>query len=313
MKRFALRLLPFVCALGALCSCGKASSDGKIHILASIFPEYDWVKQVIGDSDRFELSLLMDSGSDMHSFQPSIRDIERVSKADLFLYVGGESDQWVASALANVTNPNQVTMNLLSLLGDKARPEEEKEGMEPGEEEEEDALDEHVWLSLSNASFFVGEITKSIVSLDPENKSVYERNAARYMTRLNGLNERYAATVAKAAHKTLLFADRFPFLYMVKDYGLDYYAAFSGCSAESEASVATVVFLANKLDELKLPAVMKIETSDGKLAQTVRDSSKDKNQKILTLNSLQTTTLRSGKDYFEVMEENLPVLEEALG
>lgn len=311
MKRLTI-LFPLFLGLGALAGCGKPASSDKITILASVYPEYDWISNVIGDSERFELSLLVDSGTDMHSFQPSIRDIERVCRADMFVYVGGQSDDWVPEALKNVTNPNQITLNLIDALGDKTREEEEKEGMEPEEEEEEGAIDEHVWLSLRNVSFFVDQIADKVCALDPQNASTYQANAKAYKASLSSLDAEFIDAVLAGNHHTMVFADRFPFLYFVKDYGIDYFAAFAGCSAESEASVATITFLAGKVDELGLRSIMIIDGSDGKLARTVRDSTKEKNQNILCFNSLQTTTLKSGTDYLSAMKQNLKVLKEAL-
>ena len=309
-----------VCAF-SLSACAQKDDDGRIKIVATIFPEYDWIMNVLGDNkDNAEVTLLIDSGADLHSYQPTVADIATVSSCDLFVYVGGESDEWTEDALKNAVNENMKTINLLETLGDKAKTEEtvdgmqnEHEGSDDGDEETE--YDEHVWLSLKNASIFVDTIADVLCETDKENASSYRENAAAYKLKLSELDLRYEAAVAAANIKTLLFADRFPFRYLVDDYGLNYYAAFSGCSAETEASFETVIFLAGKIDELSLSSIMKLESSDGKIARTVRDNTANKDQRILTLNSLQSCTLKDysdGKTYLSLMTDNLSVLTDAL-
>ena len=316
MKKHSLFLLPtlFVLGAGALLSCASTQPSDKMEIVCTIWPEYEWVKSIIGDSDKFNVSLLMTNGSDLHSFQPTFGDISKITKSDLFIYVGGESDSWVPGVLQNKINDKLIPLSLTEVLGDKALEEEHKEGMEEGhEEEEEEAYDEHVWLSLRNAEIFVSAIEEKVSSLDPERKDTYSANAQTYLDKLNQLDAEYTnATTLSATHKTLVFADRFPFLYLTTDYSLDYYAAFSGCSSDSDASMETIIFLANKIDELQLSHIFIIDGSNGEIAETVKQSTKTKDQKIVTLDSMQTTTLGEGKTYLGVMEDNLKVLKEAL-
>ncbi|MBO5528470.1 MAG: zinc ABC transporter substrate-binding protein [Bacilli bacterium] len=314
MKKHSLFLLPilFVLGAGALLGCASTQPSDKMEIVCTIWPEYEWVKSIIGDSDKFNVSLLMTNGSDLHSFQPTFGDISKITKSDLFIYVGGESDAWVPGVLQNKINDKLIPLSLTEVLGDKALEEEHKEGMQ-GEGEEEEAYDEHVWLSLHNAELFVSAIEEKVSSLDPERKDTYSANAQAYLDKLNQLDAEYThATTNAEAQKTLVFADRFPFLYLTTDYGLDYYAAFSGCSSDSDASMETIIFLANKIDELQLSHIFIIDGSDGRIAETVKQSTKSKDQKIVTLDSMQTTTLGEGKTYLGVMEDNLKVLKEAL-
>ncbi len=303
-----------------LCACGTAGTpaDGKLRVIATVFPEYDWIRNIAGDrADRIDLILLLDSGADMHSFQPTAADIAAVASCDLFICIGGESDDWVDDVLAGAGNGNMKTVRLLEILGDRALEEERLEGMQTGEETgEEKELDEHVWLSLKNAAVLCRELAKVLGDADPEGKEIYEANAAEYIGKLEDLDARYATAVAEAPKKALVFGDRFPFAYLAKDYGIECYAAFSGCSAECEASFETVVFLAGKLDELDLPAVLKIDGSDGKIAERVRQTSNNPERKILALDSLQTAAsedVRKGVTYLSVMENNLEVLKAALG
>ena len=296
----------------------KADKNNKIKVVTTIFPEYDWAREIIGDNAKnVELTLLLGNGVDLHSYQPSIQDIAKISTADIFIYVGGESDGWVKDALKNAKNKNMKVINLLETLGDKVKAEEVKEGMQTEEEdeEEEDEYDEHVWLSLRNAKILSAEIATALSEKDPSNATTYKANLAAYTARLDALDAKYTAAVKAGSKKTILFGDRFPFRYLVDDYGLDYFAAFVGCSAETEASFETVIFLAKKVDELGLNTVLKIESGDGKIARTIVQNTKKKNAKVLTLDSIQSTTAKqaaAGASYLKIMEENLAVLSEAL-
>ena len=300
-----------------------SSEDEKITVVTTIFPEYDWVREIIkGHEDRFDVTLLLDSGADLHSYQPTVEDITKVSNADMFVYVGGESDEWVEDALADAVNKDQVSVNLMEVLKDTVKEEEVVEGMqgeeeeegEEGEEEEEGPeYDEHVWLSVRCAKTLVNDLAAQISSIDEENKADYEKNAADYVAVLDEVDAEYAKTLENT--QTILFGDRFPFRYMVDDYGIKYYAAFVGCSAETEASFETITFLANKVDELGLKAVFTIESSDGSIAKTIIENSKGKDAKIFVLDSMQSVTAKDvsdGETYIGVVKSNLEVLKEAL-
>ncbi len=324
MKKFGLTFL----ALGVmlLASCGvPKKSEQKIQVVTTIFPEYDWVREIAGsDLDGLELTLLTENGTDLHSYQPSVQDMAKIASADIFIYVGGESDAWVTKALLNATNKDMTVINLLETLGDNVKEEEIKEGMQAedehdheGEEhhEEEEEYDEHVWLSLRNAATICEEICSALCKKIPAKEEAFKANAASYVGKLNALDAKYQSMVKNADLKTVLFADRFPFRYLVDDYGLDYYAAFVGCSAETEASFKTVIFLAQKVDDLNLPFIFIIETGDQKIAKTVIDSSQNKSVGILKLNSMQGVTLsqaEGGTTYLGIMEENCTTLEQAL-
>ena len=503
MKKFISIFLAAVMAAGCLAGCGQNKSneqanntdDGKLKVVTTIFPEYDWVKEIAGDEiSNIDLTMLLDNGVDLHSYQPTSDDILKISDCDLFVYVGGESDEWVDDALKNATNKDMQVINLLDVLKDSIKTEEAMPGMQaeeghnhgyahfedsdvqdrtlsdwdgdwqsvypylqdgvldevmekkaesgektaeeykeyyengyktdvsqitidaenntmcfvkngvaskatyeykgyqiydyesgsrgvryffeatsgdadapkyvqfsdhgiaPGKaehfhiyagndgfdalseemenwptyypadmsgkeiaedmlEHEEKEYDEHVWLSLKNAQTLCKAIDEALETADPEHKDVYAANVDSYLEKLSSLDSQYQDAVANASQKTLLFGDRFPFRYMVDDYGLKYYAAFAGCSAESEASFETISFLAKKVDELGLKNIMTIENSDQKIAKTIRDNTKDKNQEILSLDSMQSTTsedVKNGTTYLSVMENNLDVLKKAM-
>ena len=536
MKKITALLLALLMLVGVLAGCNGTNTDSttapgttaaanaptteepsgkKLSIVTTIFPEYDWVKEILGDkADNAEITMLLDNGVDLHSYQPTADDIVKISDCDLFIYVGGESDGWVDDALKNATNKDMKVINLLDVLGDSVKTEEVVEGMqetehdhdhdhskevstfeddevqdrslsdwagdwqsaypfaldgtlddafaamaEEGEmtaeeyktyyqngyktdiadidiegdhieftyedgkkvgsdykyvgyyiqnwstgtkaamyrfeaedkdsgapvyiefndhmiepaaaehfhirmsnesfdaivdpenswptffpadmtgeeicehmeghdhdedeeheheegEEHEEEKDEHVWLSLKNAEVLVNAISKSLQELDPDNKDTYAANSSAYIEKLSALDADYQAAVDAASNKTVLFGDRFPFRYLVDDYGLDYYAAFVGCSAETEASFETISFLAKKVDELKLPCVLTIEGAQHKIAETIVQNTAEKNQKVLTMDSMQSTTSKdvaNGVTYLSVMEQNLAVLKEALG
>lgn len=314
MKKLLSAIVATILALVAFTACSSVgAANDKLKIVTTVFAEYDWVMNILGDNPAgAEVTMLLDNGADPHSFQPTVADIAKISSADLFIYVGGESDEWVADVLKEAVNKNMLTINLIDVLGDQVKEEEVVEGMEG---EADGALDEHIWLSLKNAEIIVGKIAESIESLDSNNADLYKQNAASYIDKLNSLDSKYAEAVENANTKTLLFADRFPFRYLVDDYGLDYYAAFGGCSAETEASFETVTFLAKKIDELSIKTVLTIDGSDSKIAETIVSNTVSKDQQILTLDSIQSVTkndIKSGMTYLSIMESNLAVLKEAL-
>ena len=504
MKKITALLLALMMLAGVLAGCGKpkdAGKAGKLKVVTTIFPAYDWVRAILGDkAENAEITMLLDNGVDLHSYQPTADDIVKISDCDLFVYVGGESDGWVKNALKSAANRNMKVINLLEVLGDSVKTEETVEGMQEAEHahdhskevstfedhevqdrslsdwegswqsaypfaldgtlddafavmaeegemtadeyktyyqkgyktditnidiagdhitftyengkkagtdykyigyyiqnwstgtkaamyrfeavdrtsgapiyiefndhmiesaaaehfhirmsnesfdaivdpenswptffpadmtgEElcehmeghghahEEEADEHVWLSLKNAKTLVAAIADALQELDPDNKDTYAANASAYIEKLSALDGAYQSAVDGAARKTVLFGDRFPFRYLVDDYGLSYYAAFAGCSAESEASFETVSFLAKKVDELGLPCVLTIEGKNHKLAETIVQSTAGKNQKVLTMDSMQSMTSKdaaNGATYISAMEQNLSVLKEALG
>lgn len=309
----AALVLAAVCSALAGCAATGRPESGKPSVVVTVFPIYDWVRQIAGD--KVDITLLLDNGIDLHSYQPTAEDVVTISTADLFICVGGASDFWVSDVISRA-NGDVVSLNLIESLGDRAKEEELKEGMQAEDEEEDGAeYDEHIWLSLKNASLLCGVITEKLCEADPGDADLFRKSCEKYKEELDALDGEYEKTVAGSRFKTVLFGDRYPFRYLTDDYGIDYYAAYAGCSAESEASFETVAFLAAKVDELDLPAIMQIETSDGRLARTVRDATENKDQKILTLDSMQSSVkddVDGGKSYLETMKKNLEVLKEAL-
>ena len=289
----------------------KTENEG-LSVVTTVFPVYDWLRNITEGTDT-EVTMLMQNGSDLHNFQPSAKDIITINDADMFVYVGGESDEWTADVLreakSSLESVSLMDSGRVSLVEDEV-----KEGMTV-EEEEEPENDEHIWLSLQNAIKYTELLSEKLQEIDPDNAERYHQNAEAYIGKLMALDREYSVTAENAKNKTLIFCDRFPFIYMMKDYGLDYYPAFNGCSAETEASFETVVYLGEKLDELQLKHVFIIENSNTDIADTVIRTSKDQNRDILVLDSMQSVTggqAENGVTYLSVMEENLEVLKKGL-
>ncbi|MDR0221264.1 MAG: metal ABC transporter substrate-binding protein [Lachnospiraceae bacterium] len=318
-----LLVLPLLATVLSGCSQADTNKEGKTSIVCTIFPQYDWIRQILGNqADNFDLTLLLDDRIDLHSYQPSVDDIVKISSCDLFIYVGGESDEWVEDALAGATNENMIVISLLEEMGDQAKEEEIIEGMEEEEEEEGDEegeeeaeYDEHVWLSLKNTALLCPAIADALSSLDSKNAEKYQSNLAAYLDKVAALDGEYQTAVSAAPIKTLLCGDRFPFRYLVDDYGISYFAAFPGCSAETEASFETIVFLAEKVDEYGLNTIIVTESADQTIAKTIRANTESKDQQILVMDALQSVAasdIAGGATYLAVMQSNLDVLKEAL-
>jgi len=334
------QLIVFILVLSLLiipmtgCKQTGTVSDGKLNIVCTIFPQYDWVRQILGDkADDVNLTLLLKNRIDLHSYQPSVDDMAKISSCDLFIYVGGESDLWVDGALKEAANKKMIVINLLETLGNAAKIEEILEGMEADHDEDDeddeddhdhgdeddhdhgDEYDEHIWLSLSNAVSGRNVIADAISSLDTGNADKYKNNLDAYLADILALDADFRTVVSAAPVRTLLFGDRFPFRYLMDDYGLTPYAAFSGCSAETEASFETIIFLAGKVDELDLKAVVVTESSNMSIARTIINNTKNKSQQIMVLDSMQSVTendVKNGVTYFSIMDSNLSVLKDAL-
>ncbi len=340
MKKTLSVILAALLITGCLASCSSKEQPseekaGRIQIVTTVFPEYDWVMNILGDNaSKADVTMLLDTGVDLHSFQPSPEDILKISNCDVFIYVGGESDKWVGDALKEAVNKDMTVISLMNALGSAVKEEEVIEGMQEEEhgkdhdhdheheddedhehEEGEVEYDEHVWLSLKNASVLVKSISEAIEKACPEIAESCRKNTEAYIKKLDALDQEYREAVSASSLKTLLFGDRFPFRYLADDYGLSYYAAFAGCSAETEASFETIAFLARKTDELALHTVLTIEGTNHKIAETIVQNTQNKDQRILSMDSMQSVTAKdaeNGVTYLSIMEKNLSVLKEAL-
>ena len=362
----------FVAALFSLVACNdnpksKITKDHKISIITTIYPEYAWTKEILGTrTDSVNLTLLIKNGIDLHSYKPTAHDVAKIASADMVIYVGGESDEWIKDALTASPKKGRVEINLMEALGDRVKAEEIVEGMQAEDEhhhehaeehehkhhdehaeahehehhkehaeehehehhdehaevhehhhhDEDVENDEHVWLSLKNAEVIVKKISEELSKLDAAHTAIYKQNTDAYVAQIQALDAEYSEVVNGSARKTVLFGDRFPFRYLVDDYGIKYYAAFVGCSAESEASFETIAFLAEKMDSESLPSIFIIENGNDKIAKAVLAASKkSQDAQILTINSMQSITekqINDGINYISLMRANLENLKKAL-
>ncbi len=316
MKKIICIIIALITML-SFCACGSEiqTEHSGLKIVCTAFPQYDYIKNILGTDEG--LTLLLDDGADLHSYEPTAQDIIAIGSCDLFVYIGGVSDKWVDGAISSANNPNLKSIALMDLVN--TLEEEYVAGMEHEQHVHVDAHDgdhteedEHIWLSLRNAVEITASLCDTICEIDSANASKYRKNSENYINQLNALYSEFEATVGIASRKVLLFADRFPFRYLTEDYGITYYAAFAGCSSESEASFETMAFLIDKTKELDLPVVLTIEGSDGSIAAMICTET---GARTLTLDSCQSVTMQDIKDgttYIDIMKNNLNVIREAL-
>ena len=316
MKRIICIFVSLLILLCTLASCsGKPEEHHKLSIVCTTFPQYDFLKNILGSDEG--LTLLIDDGADLHSYEPTAQDIIKIGSADLFVYIGGNSDRWVENALKSANNPKFKTLALMDTVD--TLEEEYVAGMEHEEGEHREAHsgshaeeDEHIWLSVRNAKKMTSALCDAVCGIDPENAEKYKANADSYSAKLSELDNDFSAAVDGAKRKTLLFADRFPFRYLTEDYGLSYYAAFAGCSSESEASFKTMAFLIDKTKELSLPVVLTIDGSDGSIAKTVCEATGAKTAELNSCQSVTAKDIENGVNYLDIMKNNFEVILEAL-
>ena len=296
-------------------SSGSGSSD---HIVATIFPLYDWTRVVLG-SNPGELSVryLLESGVDLHNYTPSIQDIASISACDLFFWVGGKSDGWVLNAMANPQNENRRNVPIMRLLTIHETQVFPLEGVIPGEVGGEDCCggethDEHVWLSLPFAMRFVERIGEEIAKLDPENADYYIANTEAYIAELYALHNQFIEMVEAAPRDTILVVDRFPFLYLTLDYGLNFFSAFDGCFAATEISLQRQAELANAVNNLGLDVIIIIDNHS--VAESVANAA-GRDVQIISLQDFQSVSgyhIEQGLTYLGGMQQNLEALRLAL-
>ena len=324
--RLAALLLLASVAVG-MCACTpRAKDDGKIKIVCTLFPQYDWLRNIVGKNENIELSLLVKNGTDIHSYQPTAADIMGISDCDMIVYLGGGADTWVEEALDRAGCENIKKIPLLECEGVVLRDissesedysHEEHSHEHSHEGHDHGANDEHLWLSLKNAATLCAVIRDAVCELDGDNASLYRENSERYISRIVELDAEYSEAIETVDEhdRFVLFCDRFPFVYLLEDYGVGYSAAFEGCSSDANADFATVLRLIDELETHSLNCVVVTENADWALANTVVSSAKDFNGEILVMNSLQSVSerqIKNGVDYLSVMEYNLGVLKRAL-
>lgn len=321
-KLVLLCLLP--CLAAALFSCDRTEEPSEAdtdtyRVFCTVFPTYDWLSEVTREVENIEVTLLDTHGADLHSYQPTAADMVTIANSDLAVYVGGSSDAWVAEAVKHAGTSVQ-GVSLFELLGARVKDEELVEGMSGEHEHEHDhahetsdasEADEHVWLSLKNADLLTEALTEWLCADNAEQADALRGASSAYRERLQALDAAYTDAVDGARLSVFLTADRFPFRYLADDYGLTYYAAFPGCSAETDAGFDTVIFLAETVDAYALTHIAVTESTDGAVARAVLENAKSDGVQTVVLDSLQSVTrarIEAGETYLSVMEKNLESL-----
>ena len=314
MKRIISVVIALILTTICMCSCGSKEkngrSDRKISIVATIFPGYDFARNIA--DENAEITMLLKPGTESHNYDPTPQDIIKIQDADLFIYVGGESDQWVDEILNSSSKKPKKVISMMDCV--EKLEEEIVEGMQAEEDPDSDEVeyDEHVWTSPKNAIIISKRISSELKELDSSNAEAYEKRTNQYSKRLSAIDDEIRKTTETSERKMIVFGDRFPFKYLADEYGLNYYAAFPGCSSETEPSAKTVAFLIDKVRDEKIPVVFSIEFSNGKIADTICEST---GAKKLTLNSCHNVTQKQfddGVTYYDLMKENTEKLREAL-
>ena len=322
-RLFCARLMAVILAAGiaaaAVTGCGvkqEEPDDGKLKIVTTIFPQYDFVRAIAGGTGAVNVRMLLSPGEEVHSYEPTPLDIKEIQNCDLFIYVGAENDVWVDRILENMGDKRPETLRLVDLTETVA--EESVEGMmeEKGhdhEESREEEADEHVWTSPVKAAEITEAIAQKMAELDPPNADNYLANAQDYEAKILDLDAQFRQIAENAERKILVFGDRFPIRYFAEGYGLDYFAAFPGCSSESEPSASTLAFLIDKVREEEIPVVFSIEFSNGNIARAICESTGAVQRTYNSCHNVTKEQMENGATYVSLMSENLEAVREALG
>lgn len=299
-------------SLCSFCACGESEDTQGISVVSTIFAPYDFAREIAGRNAS--VKMLISPGSDSHSYDPTPKDILAVNNCDVFIYIGGESDRWVEEILSSVDNPDMKVIKLIDCT-EELYHEEYKEGMEHDHDhgdEEESEYDEHVWTNPRNAAIICEKISEALCEVDADNAESYNANLTAYKAELSSLDEAFKEVVENGARKEIIFGDRFPLIYFVKAYGLDYYAAFPGCSSETEPSGATIAFLINKVEDDEIPVVFHLELSTGKIADTICEATGAQKLQFNACHNVSKDDFEAGVGYLELMWQNVETLKTAL-
>ena len=314
----------------------QAHSGGKLRVVTTIFPPYDFVREIAGD--EADIKMLLKPGEETHSYEPTPQDIIAIQNSDVFIYTGGENDVWVEDILSSMPDSDLVTLRLVDCV--ETVEEEQVEGMKgsaghdhdeedyddvhgghtdeadeaDGEDEEESPheADEHVWTSPVNASLIAEQIKNVLSKADPDNRGMYEENTLAYQEQLAELDGQFREVVDHAKRNIMIFGDRFPFRYFADEYGLEYYAAFPGCAGDTEPSAATMAFLIEKVREEKVPAVLKMELSSADIANAIAEATGTEVKVLYSCHNLSADDLENGETYLSMMQKNVETLKEVL-
>jgi zinc transport system substrate-binding protein len=309
-KIFLIMAITIFCFAACNQKKNKVARDSgdAIGVTATIFAPYDFTRAIAGD--RVNLTMLLPPGAESHSFEPTPRDIITIQNSAVFIYIGGESDAWVERILESIDTSNIKIVKLMDTV--EIVEEEIVEGMEAEDGEEEVAYDEHIWTSPKNAKGIVLAISDALCEADAKNADFYRENTAEYITKLDELDGAFQAVVDNATRKTIVFGDRFPFRYFADAYGLSYFAAFPGCSTETEPSAATVAFLIDTIKAEKIPVVFYLELSNERMADVISESTGAKKLLFHAAHNISKKDFESGVTYLDIMNANVKSLREAL-
>ena len=310
MKKFFSLILVLVLSVSsvfALYGCNNANENmgdesGKLKIVTTIFPYYDFARNIAGD--KAEVKMLLSPGNEPHSYDPSPSDIVAIENCDVFIYNGGESDEWVDGVLESLQNSD---LRVLKMMDYVDALNEQETDHTSGEE-----LDEHIWTSIRNAQKLSKIISETLQDIDAQNSDYYSDNELIYTQLLSNIDSQFESIVENSSRKTVVFGDRFPFLYFVSDYGINYECAFPGCSSETEPSIATVRRLIDFVKDESIPVVFYLEFSNGKTADLIAEDTGAKTLEFCSCHNVTKEQFESGISYIALMQQNAKNLEEAL-
>ena len=298
-------ILPLCLVLSACAATEPSRDESKLQIVCSDFPAYDFARAVAGD--RAQIKLLLKPGAEVHSYEPAPKDVVAIEESDLFIYNGGESEEWVETLVDG-------QVRALRMMDCVDAVEESSEGIYAAETEDEDEaeLDEHVWTSPKNASVICRAICDELCAVDPDGAGEYTRNFDAYNAQLTEIDTEIRETVQNAVRGTLVFADRFPMRYFTREYGLKYYAAYPGCASQTEPSAKTVAFLIDHVREENIPAVLYMEFSNEKMSDVICEDTGCKKLPFYSAHSVTARQFTDGVTYIDLMRMNILTLKEAL-
>ncbi|MBQ8905957.1 MAG: zinc ABC transporter substrate-binding protein [Ruminococcus sp.] len=311
--RFLTCLLCGAMLFSALaCGCTvDGSGDERIKVVTTVFPTYDFVREIGGD--QADVTLLLTPGAESHSYEPTAADVLKIQQCDVFVYIGGVSEQWVGEVLENLNTEKTEVIRLFDCVTPiEQSHDHEHENASDEHDHHEAEYDEHIWASPLNAIRMTQEISAAMERIDPENMGLYSSNTDTYVHKLTQLDLLYRKAVQDAQYDTLIFGDRFPFRYLVEEYGLQYHAAFTGCSSETEASASTLAFLIETIQTENVPLVLYTESSTKKIADRICEATGADSAMLHSCNNVTKQELADGVTYLSLMEQNLDVLKRAL-
>lgn len=308
LKRTLLAVITAAATVLSLCACSSESGysnsySGKLKIISTVFPPYDLARQIAGDDA--EISILLPPGSEIHNYEPSAKDMIAIRNCDIFLYIGGENEQWAEKLINSNDTENVTAVKLIDYVPTLSEDEDEHDHDHDHEHEHEHETDEHIWTSPKNAQLMLSAVYDAICKVDPSDKQTYTKNKDAYAKQLSDLDNAYRSAVDNAKNKTIVLADKFPFRYLAHEYGLEFSAAFAACSDESEPGVSTMIKLTKTIKENNIPAVYYLEFSSTKIADTLCDETGATKLMLHSCHNVSKQDIENNVSYVDLMKQNL--------